>query len=381
MKKIKVEDIYNCILGGVIGDALGYPVRDLEYDIIIKNYGKSGIDKIELDCDNRARITDNTQLTIFTIDALIRTYTKYYLYNKTGMGVINTYTAYLRWQYNQGRKIPNTRDIDFLNDNYLMNYQELKYERCAENYTKEILCNEIQKDKLEGTNDNKGYLCLTKTAPIGLVFYKDDEDAFEMAVKIAKITHGHPSAYISCGILSVIIANLLKGENLNDSIQKALNIARNKKDSKEVIQKINFAYRMSKDKYHYAEKLDDFGLCDKADDLLAAAIYICLIFEDKDISDALIFSVNNNCLSNNIASVVGNILGLYKGLDIISTQWSKKIELYDLYKSLSFDLYCTAINELPQEIENFDKELTFDEIKYNNEYNIANWWMVKYDKD
>ncbi len=381
MKKISIANFHNCILGGAIGDALGYPVRDLEYDTIINKYGKKGITTIEVDCDNRARITDNTQLTIFTMDALIRTYTKYYLYKKTGMGEINTYTSYLRWQYTQGRKVPESRAIDFLNDNYLMNYQELKYERCAEKYTKEILCNDIKNSKLEGINDNKGYLCLTKTAPVGLVFYKDDNDAFEMAIKIAKITHGHPSAYISAGIFSVIIANLCRGKDLNESIQKALDIAKQHKESKQVIDKINFAYRLSKDKYHYTEKLDDFGICENADDVLAATIYICLIFQDKDISDALLFSVNNNCLGNNIASVVGNILGLYNGLDIISTEWSKKIELYKLIKDISFDLYSVAINELPQEIENFDKELTFDEIKYNNEYNIANWWMVKYDKD
>lgn len=380
MKKLDFNKIYSCIIGGVVGDALGEPIRDMGYDEIIEEYGKNGYTNLKLDSDGKARITANTQLTIFTIDALIRAYTKYYIYGITGFGRIISYTSYLRWQYTQGREIPNEIDKGMLEDNYLMDYQELKYERYAEDYIKQVLEKEIVEEDGIGYLDNKGYACLTKTAPIGLVFYNNDKIAFEMAVKVAKLTHGHPTAYLSCGVFAVIIANLAKGKKLEEAIEKALKMVSAKGDASELIEKIKLGLELSKDNIHYAEKLDDFGLCDDAHEVLGAAIYIALTFQDN-ISDALLYSVNNNCYGSNIACIVGNILGLYRGIDIRVAEWARKIELKDLYKSLAFDLSIIVKKELPKEIENFDKELTIDQMKYVNDLNIANWWLIKYDKD
>ncbi len=384
MKKLDINNIYNCILGGAIGDSLGFSVRNMGYDEIVEKYGKRGITTLEVDCDNKARVTDNTQLSIFTIDALIRAYNKYYVYGITGFGRVITYTSYLRWQYAQGRKIPLSRDTDQLQDNYLMDIQELKYERCAEEYTKQVLENESYDEDIEDLNNNKGYLCLTKTAPVGIMFYQEDKIAFEMAVKIAKLTHGNPLAYLSCGVFSVIIANIVKGNKLEKSIETALRVLKSQKEDKEIIKqiidKIKMGLELSKDNVHYPEKLDDFGLCDDAHETLAAAIYISLTFQDN-ISSALLYCANNNCYGNNIGAVVGNILGLYSGLDVIATEWSKKLEMHDLYKSLAFDLCSATKGELPKEVDNYDKELSFDNIKYNNELNIANWWLLRYDKE
>lgn len=380
MKKVDLNKIYNCILAGAVGDALGEPIRDMGYDVIIEEYGKNGYTDLKVDSDDKARITANTQLTIFTIDALIRAYTKYYIYGITGLGRVISYTSYLRWQYTQNRDIPSNIEKTMLEDNYLMEYQELKYERYAEESMKQVLENKLIDEEDIGYIDNKGYSCLTKSAPIGLVFYNNDKIAFEMAVKVAKITHGHPSAYLSCGVFAVIIANLARGEKLEKAIEKALKMVIRKEEASELIEKIRLGLELSKDNIHYAEKLDDFGFCDDAHEVLGAAIYIALTFQDN-ISDALLYAVNNNCYGSNIASVVGNILGLYRGIDIRVAEWSKKVELYDLYKTLAFDLSLVIKKELPKEIDNFDKDLTVDQIKYVNEQNIANWWLIKYDKD
>ena len=37
-------------------------------------------------------------------------------------------------------------------------------------------------------------------------------------------------------------------------------------------------------------------------------------------------------------------------------------------------------NKLPKQIDNYDKELNTNEMKYKSVKNIAKWWLIKYDK-
>ena len=380
MQKKNVDDIYNCILGGAIGDALGSTVNDMTYDLIVEQYGKTGLTDMEKDCDGKARLTANTQLTIFTIDAIIRAYTKYRIYGFTNLGKTISYTGYLRWQYNQDRKVPDGIDPKMLSDNYLMDIQELKYERFAESNMKQVLENEMLNDDMENTNNNKGYAAVTKAAPFGLVFYQDDELAFEMAVKVARLTHGYPSAYLSAGAMAVIIANIVRGEKIEVAIDNAIAILKKQKTRANIIDKITIAKTFAKDKIHYPEKFDDFGLCDDSEEALAAAIYVCLVYP-KNMEKALLFAVNNNCYSSNIATLVGQILGLYNGLDIKMLDWAKRVELFPLFKDLAYDLSFVVDEKMPTDMEVFEEGKDIGEIKDKWNEDIANWWLLKYDKD
>ena len=67
----KIEKFQGCLLGGAIGDALGYPIEfNRSIDAIKNKYGKSGINRFELQ-DGKARISDDTQMTLFTANGLI----------------------------------------------------------------------------------------------------------------------------------------------------------------------------------------------------------------------------------------------------------------------------------------------------------------------
>lgn len=380
MKKLNFNNIFNCILGGAIGDALGVPVRNLSYDLIVSQYGKSGLTDMEADCDGKARVTANTQLNIFTIDALVKAYTKYYIYRDKDLGAKLAYTNFLRWQYYQGRNIQGYFDDELLKDNYLYSIQELKYERYPEKRMIDILeTGMIQEDEDNSQNGNSKWACLTKTVPYGIFFHNNYNLAFDTAVKIAKLTHGHPNAYLSCGVLAVIIASIANGEKMQKAIQNGIDILKKKDDADDVLKLIALALQYAKEVNHYPEKFDDFGLCDDAHEVLATAIYVCLIGEGS-ISKALLFAVNNSVLGNNVATVVGQILGLYSGLDDECKKWAEKIEMYDVLKDISYDLYLVSNKKVPSEIESYDKDLVLNEMKYINVKNISNWWLIKYDK-
>lgn len=61
------------LLGGAIGDALGNPVEFLSLAGIRRAYGEDGIRGLVADADGTVgRITDDTQMTLFTAEGLIR---------------------------------------------------------------------------------------------------------------------------------------------------------------------------------------------------------------------------------------------------------------------------------------------------------------------
>ena len=53
------------LVGGAVGDALGYAVEFYEDSTIFKKYGENGITDYHL-CDGVALISDDTQMTMFT---------------------------------------------------------------------------------------------------------------------------------------------------------------------------------------------------------------------------------------------------------------------------------------------------------------------------
>lgn len=59
-----------CLIGGAVGDALGYAVEFLSAGSIFKKYGENGIAEYELH-HGVAEISDDTQMTLFTATGLL----------------------------------------------------------------------------------------------------------------------------------------------------------------------------------------------------------------------------------------------------------------------------------------------------------------------
>jgi ADP-ribosylglycohydrolase len=72
MEKRSKEYFRGCLLGGAIGDALGWPVEFLKLNEIKKKYGEDGITDLVAGINGKAEITDDTQMTLFTAEGLLR---------------------------------------------------------------------------------------------------------------------------------------------------------------------------------------------------------------------------------------------------------------------------------------------------------------------
>ena len=74
------DKIRGCLIGGAIGDALGYPVEFTSYDQILSQFGDSGITSYKLDSSSQvALISDDTQMSLFTANG------RYFLFTYTSV--------------------------------------------------------------------------------------------------------------------------------------------------------------------------------------------------------------------------------------------------------------------------------------------------------
>ena len=71
MNRAYKNKVLGSMIGGAIGDALGYPVEFMRYNQILSKYGRSGIMRYELNNNGVAEISDDTQMSLFTANGVL----------------------------------------------------------------------------------------------------------------------------------------------------------------------------------------------------------------------------------------------------------------------------------------------------------------------
>lgn len=116
-----------CLVGGAIDDVLGWPVEFLNLDEIINQYRPYGIQDLQISSSRNAKITDDTQMTLFTAEGILRAENR-----GVSKGVCHppsvAFFAYQRWMLTQG--YPRIEEYEWIYDGWLLGLKEL-YERRA----------------------------------------------------------------------------------------------------------------------------------------------------------------------------------------------------------------------------------------------------------
>ena len=66
------DRVLGCLLGGAVGDALGYQVEFLSLQRVRERFGPEGIQAPALNAAGQAVVSDDTQMTLFTAEGLTR---------------------------------------------------------------------------------------------------------------------------------------------------------------------------------------------------------------------------------------------------------------------------------------------------------------------
>lgn len=335
--KRDLDHFYGCLMGGAIGDAFGAPVEFMKYSKIVETYGDQGLTNLVFPvASKKAIITDDTQLTLFTAEGLIRSYTrakqKQVERNNRDVSIV-VFRAYLRWLYTQGLRTPNWGNKTY--DGWLVHVKGLHFYREPGVTCITSLGRGIMGTIANPINDSTRCGGIIRITPVGL--FEAEEDVFDRGCAIAAITHGGPNAYLPAGVLATIIYYIIEGDTIEQAISKALAILKTKNNSEVCVKTIERAIKLAEEKEPSYKKVKMLGEGFEGDESLAIGIYSALNYPE-DYKAAVCLAANHDGDSDSTSYVAGSIVGTFLGADALDAEWIKNVELAEEIKVMAQDL-------------------------------------------
>lgn len=345
-----IDRIKGALVGGAIGDALGYTVEFDRYDEIIARFGEPGItllhtsqawlrDEYQV---NKAVVSDDTQMTLFTAYGLLHANEK----RLSLLGGIED--AYIDWYCTQsGAKFKS-------HDNWLAQIPALNVRRAPGMTCMGAL--EYIYHGMPTSNDSKGCGGVMRVAPVGLwaaaTGELDDDGVIKLASQAARITHYHPLGYISAGIAAHLVYKLsLEASPARDSLENFVVYSLERcraifphhmKQVDELDTLLNRALALARGCDADVECINHLGEGWVGDEALAIALF-CALRHFDSFEQAMIAAVNHNGDSDSTGAVAGNILGAALGYDAIPQHFIRDIEFHELLVHMA---QCIDDNEL-----------------------------------
>ncbi|RSM37062.1 ADP-ribosylglycohydrolase family protein [Amycolatopsis balhimycina DSM 5908] len=328
------------LLAGAIGDALGAKTEFDSIDRIRELAGPDGITDFIPAYGGAGRITDDTQMTLFTLEALIRAHAQR---RRTGSAdvVHSLQMAYQRWLHTQGvawDRARGPRSDAEVPDGRLITHQEL-FSRRAPGLTCFGELEAYGRSGVRGTmerpvNNSKGCGGVMRAAPIAL--WSDDlAEVFRLGAESAALTHGHPSGYLPSGCFAVIVHELLHGKPLLEAVATARAELVKHPAHEEQSTALDAALELAEQGPPTPEKLESLGQGNVGETALSMSVYVALTTTDAD--SALLASVNHSGDSDSTGSVCGNLVGAMYGEDALRKSWLDRLELRDVIVGLADD--------------------------------------------
>ena len=347
-KNIIKDRIRGSLIGGAIGDALGYPVEFIySFGEIQRRYGNRGITRLDTeqwwmdeDSNGKAVVSDDTQMTLFTACGLLNAKAE----NDPFLPSICE--AYIEWLFTQMGKKKKGYDKCWIS-----NVPELNVRRAPGNTCITSL-NDILRG-VEPINNSKGCGGVMRIAPIPLYGATADrmdiQEVCKLAADVSELTHQHPLGYIPSALVAYVIYRLAQDEapereTCKDYIREGLKvIAELFPNYPEEVKRFTTLIKtailwsdISTDDVRTIE--DELGGGWVAEETVAIAVYCSLAYFDN-FERAMIASVNHKGDSDSTGAVTGNILGAALGYEAIPQHFKDDVELHDVILHVADDLW------------------------------------------
>lgn len=349
-EKTQKDRIRGSLIGGAIGDALGYPVEFIDsYTGIQRRYGDAGITRLDVkqwwknedNSTGKAWISDDTQMTLFTACGILNAK------EKGSAPIPSICEAYIEWYYTQSGR----RSKRF-NECWIGDIPELNQRRAPGN-----TCLTALSDIIAGRNshnNSKGCGGVMRIAPIPLYGVaqrriSDIDSLDRLAADAAKLTHQHPLGFIPAAFTAHIIYRLATDENpeketfkeyIREGLESTQRMFSNHAEEVEkfvsLVKKAILLSDISTDDVRTIE--DELGGGWVAEETVAIAIY-CALTHFENFEKAMIAAVNHAGDSDSTGAVAGNLLGAATGYDAIPQFYKDDLELHDVILHIADDLY------------------------------------------
>jgi ADP-ribosylglycohydrolase len=321
-----------CLLGGAIGDALGAPVEFLGLGEIRERFGRDGVAGYAPSHRRQGAITDDTQMTLFTAEGLIRAHNRRVMEGSAD-AIGSLYRAYLRWDHTQ-REVwasfaPERSDVT----GWLLGHRFLHDARAPGNTCLSALRSGRMGTIAERLNFSKGCGGVMRVAPIGLV----SSEPFRVAAEAAAITHGHPSGYLSAGTFASILAGLGRGDDMVASLEGSLQELAAWPDHDETSAALRDALDLAGSAEPVPENVERLGDGWTGEEALSIAVFCALTA--RDFRSGVALAVNHGGDSDSTGAIAGNLLGAASGVEGLPADLLSDLEGRDVIEQVARDLH------------------------------------------
>ncbi|WP_017598918.1 ADP-ribosylglycohydrolase family protein [Nocardiopsis lucentensis] len=341
------DRITGCLMGGAIGDALGAPVEGTTLDRIREEHGPDGLAEYASGPVGTGAITDDTQLTMLTAQALVQASVRA---REKGIGGATTgvlQSTYLTWLQGQGEEIPRQDVIS----GWLGADPAMTERRGPGRTVISALRKAAARRKpgwplgtvAEPINDSKGCAGVVRVAPCGFVG-PSPEHTFALGCATAALTHGHPTGHLSAGTLAATVSGLVRGVPVREALDRARAELERHDGHWETSAALDAAVDLAAQGPPSPERLEELGAGWTAEEALAIAVCVALCAEavaDDLASRAPFFAgrrdlVGERCLrmavnhsgdSDSTGSICGNLLGARYGTAVLPGRWQSGLEV------------------------------------------------------
>ncbi|MFF4213322.1 ADP-ribosylglycohydrolase family protein [Streptomyces sp. NPDC001796] len=308
------------LLGVAVADALGAPVDGLTLEEIRQAHGPQGLTDLAFGHGRRGAITHHTQLTLFSVDGLIRAQVR----RDTGAWHPPTdlHRAYLRWAATQRDWGPDERRKE---DGWLAREEWLYARRSPAR-----ACLLGLGDDTMGTLDapknpgDQGPEAAVRSAPFGLLVGWEPQLVLQLAIECAAQTHGHPTAYLAAGAYAVILHALARGESPDAGVQRALALLAPRPGQQQVADALQHALGAVRQGMPTPDRIEELAGDGTAAGALAVAVYCTVVGED--VPHALCLAVNQGGPSGAAGALTGGLLGALHGETALPPAWLAELE-------------------------------------------------------
>ncbi|MER6990934.1 type VII secretion system-associated protein [Saccharopolyspora hirsuta] len=339
--ELRAQRILGFLVGGAAGDALGYPIEDDSLQDIRRKYGSAGLTDFVDAHRPGGSVSDETQMTLFTLEGLIRASIRRRLFGENEPAT-QVQHAYQRWLHTQGFdwKEAGGPLASTPPDGWLIRQKGL-FVRRAPGTTCIQALHGYANGNPQGSfsnrlNDSKGCGGVMRAAPAAL-WSDDPAEVFQVGAMTAVLTHGNPSGYLPAGALAVIVQQLLDGRSLPEAVDGALTQLSTWDGNEETAAALRAAVELAAAGAPSPEQIQEvLGEGWFGEQALAIAVCAALT-HPRSFADAVVLAANHSGDSDSTAAICGNIMGAALTAEAVPQTWRDKLELREVIEQLAAD--------------------------------------------
>jgi ADP-ribosylglycohydrolase/protein-tyrosine phosphatase len=333
------DRIAGCLLGGALGDALGYPIEFsknyVEWWGFLKKLGEGAPE---------LRISDDTQMTLFSVEGLVRSHLAGAVEPEKRAEFL--LGAYQRWHATQAIGATPKPGKD---RGWLAAESGLYSRRAPGNTCMSALAASFTRPKVstvaDPPNGSKGCGAVMRAAPFGLAM-PTREKAFETARDAGALTHGHPSGYLPAAYLASLVWDLSRKGELLFALERADELLAKESEHEETAEIIERARKLTKGGRCSLETIVQIGEGWVGHEALAIGLASVLVArepESESVGAGLWVAAAHPGDSDSTAAIAGNLLGAMYGVLPLPGRWLELLEMREVIMQAARDLFAATV--------------------------------------